>query len=100
MKTRTPSAGRRMIVSAKKALAWVNGKPHRSVIHVPHEIDVARIRKKVGMSQSEFAEQYGFSFRTVQQWEQGRAIPSGAARAYLLVIDREPEAVRRALVNY
>ena len=100
MKTRTPSAGRRMIMSAKKTLAWVNGKPHRSVIHVPHEIDVARIRKKVGMSQSEFAEQYGFSFRTVQQWEQGRAIPSGATRAYLLVIDREPEAVRRALVNY
>lgn len=99
MKTHIPSAGRRMIVSAKKTLEWVNGKDHRSVVHVPHEIDVARIRKKVGMSQSEFAKQYGFSFRTVQQWEQGRAIPSGATRAYLLVIDREPEAVRRALVN-
>lgn len=100
MKKRTPSAGRRMIASAKQALDWVNGHTHPYVVHVPHEIDVARIRKKVGMSQSEFSKQYGFSFRTVQQWEQGRAIPSGATRAYLLVIDREPEAVRRALVNY
>jgi putative transcriptional regulator len=100
MKHRTPSVGRRMITSAKKTLDWVNGQTHRCRVHIPDEIDVARIRKKVGMSQSEFATQYGFSFRTVQQWEQGRAIPSGATRAYLLVIDREPEAVRRALVNY
>ncbi len=100
MKKYTPSAGRRMIASAKNTLDWVNGRAHHCVVHIPDEIDVARIRKKVGMSQSEFATQYGFSFRTVQQWEQGRAIPSGATRAYLLVIDREPEAVRRALVNY
>jgi|SRR6185437_1245458 len=94
------TAGRRMIASAKKALEWVEGKDSGSVVHIPAEIDVARIRKNVGMSQSEFAEQYGFSFRTVQQWEQGRAIPIGATRAYLLVIDHEPEAVRRALVNH
>ena len=65
MKTHTPSAGRRMIASAKKTLDWVNGQAHRGVVHIPDEIDVARIRKKVGMSQSEFATQYGFSFRTV-----------------------------------
>lgn len=89
-----------MIGSAKNTLDWVNGNAQRCLVHIPDEIDVARIRKKVRMSQSEFAKQYGFSFRTVQQWEQGRAIPSGTTRAYLLVIDREPEAVRRALVNY
>jgi len=100
MKKNTTTAGRRMIASAKKALEWVEGKDNGSVVHIPAEIDVARIRKNVGMSQSEFAEHYGFSFRTVQQWEQGRAIPTGATRAYLLVIDHEPEAVRRALVNH
>ncbi|HEU5406194.1 MAG TPA: helix-turn-helix domain-containing protein [Nitrospira sp.] len=99
MNKKTITPGRRMIASAKKALEWVEGKGSGSVVHIPAEIDVARIRKNVGLSQSEFAEQYGFSFRTVQQWEQGRAIPTGATRAYLLVIDHEPEAVRRALVN-
>lgn len=99
MKHRTPSAGRRLITSAKNTLDWVHGQAHRCVVHIPDGMDVARIRKKVGMSQSEFAKQHGFRFRIVQQWEQGRAIPSGATRAYLLVIDREPEAVRRALVN-
>lgn len=98
-KTKT-SAGKRMIASAKQALEWVEGKDNGSVVHIPDEINVTRIRKKVGMSQSEFADHYGFSFRTVQQWEQGRATPSGATRAYLLVIDHEPEAVRRALVSH
>jgi putative transcriptional regulator len=52
------------------------------------------------MSQSQFAAYFGVSVRTVQEWEQGRAVPSGAARAFLTVIDREPDAVRRALVDF
>ena len=52
------------------------------------------------MSQSQFAAYFGVSVRTVQEWEQGRVVPSGAARAFLTVIDREPEAVRRALVDF
>ena len=46
----------------------------------------------------DFANQYGFPLRTLQEWEQGRTIPTGASRAFLLVIDREPKAVKRALV--
>jgi len=42
---------------------------------------------------------FGVSVRTVQEWEQGRAGPSGPSRTLLIVIDREPEAVRRALVT-
>ena len=71
-----------MIESAKKALEWAEGKDNGSIVHIPAEINVARIRKNVAMSQSEFAEHYGFSCRTVQQWEQGRAIPTGAALIY------------------
>jgi putative transcriptional regulator len=52
------------------------------------------------MSQSQFAAYIGVSVRTIQEWEQGRVVPSGAARAFLTVIDREPEAVRRALVQF
>ncbi len=100
MNETTMTPGQRMIASAKQALAWVEGEENGSVLHIPHEIDVARIRKKMNLSQRAFAEHYGFGIRTVQEWEQGRTIPSGAARAYLLVIDNEPEAVQRALAHY
>jgi putative transcriptional regulator len=93
------TAGQRMIASAKQALAFAEGEDTGCVVHIPDEIDVARIREKVDMSQSEFANYFGVSVRTVQEWEQGRAVPSGPARAFLMVIDREPQAVRRALVS-
>jgi putative transcriptional regulator len=91
------TAGQRMIASAKQALAFVQGEDNGCIAHIPDEINTVRIREKIGMSQSQFANCFGVSIRTVQEWEQGRAIPSGAARAFLRVIDREPEAVLRAL---
>ena len=94
------TAGQRMIASAKQALAFANGESSACVVHIPDEINTARIRKKINMSQSEFAAYFGVSVRTVQEWEQGRVVPSGAARAFLIVIDREPDAVRRALVDF
>ncbi len=95
-----PTAGQRLIASAKEALAFVQGEDNGCVVHIPDEIDAARIRKKIHMSQREFAAYFGVSPRTIQEWEQGRALPSGAARAFLMVIDREPEAVRRALISF
>jgi putative transcriptional regulator len=88
-----------MIASAKQALAFAQGEDNGCVTHIRGEIDVARIRKKVNMSQSQFAAYFGVSVRTIQKWEQGRALPSGPARAFLKVIDREPLAVRRALLE-
>ena len=67
------------------------------VINVPDWINVRAVREKSGLSQSEFAARYGFSPRTLQEWEQGRAQPDSAVRAYLVVIDRNPDAVRQAL---
>jgi putative transcriptional regulator len=61
------------------------------------KIDVAAVRRRTGLSQSQFAGRFGFNLRTVQEWEQGRSTPDSAARAYLLVIDRQPKAVERAL---
>jgi putative transcriptional regulator len=46
---------------------------------------------------SSSAARFGFALNAVQNWEQGRREPDGAARAYLTVIDRSPIAVRRAL---
>jgi putative transcriptional regulator len=58
---------------------------------------VRRIREKTGLTQDEFAERFGLNLRTVQEWEQGRAMPEGPARVLLQVIKREPDAVVRAL---
>jgi putative transcriptional regulator len=63
-------------------------------------VDVRAVRENSGLSQSEFAARYGFSLRTLQEWEQGRAQPDSAVRAYLLVIDRDPQAVQAALASY
>lgn len=66
-------------------------------VHIPEEIDVPTIRRKIGVSQAVFARHFGVSKRTVQDWEQGRRVPTGAARAFLTVVTRKPAAVRRAL---
>ncbi len=68
-----------------------------TVVHVPPEIDVRAIRDKLGMTQEVFARQFGFSVNTLRHWEQGKRVPEGPTRAYLLVIDRAPKAVQKAL---
>ncbi|MEM1438272.1 MAG: helix-turn-helix domain-containing protein [Pseudomonadota bacterium] len=60
------------------------------VVNVPA---VAEIREKMGLSQSRFAELLGVSVRTLQDWEQGRRTPSGAARTLLLVAAKNPQAI-------
>ncbi len=92
-------AGGRILEGARQALAFARGEadPAEFRVHVPDDIDVRAIRAKIGMTQETFARYFGVSKRTVQDWEQKHRRPSGAARAFLIVIDREPEAVRRAL---
>ena len=63
---------------------------HGRVINVP---SVASIREKTGLSQAKFAELLGVSVRTLQEWEQGRRAPSGAARTLLLIAARNPKAL-------
>ena len=53
-------------------------------------------RTRVGMSQSEFAKLLGVSVRTLQDWEQGRREPSGAAKTLLRIASQNPEAVKAA----
>jgi putative transcriptional regulator len=55
------------------------------------------IRRALGLSQDDFATRYRIPIGTLRDWEQGRATPDQAARAYLMVIARDPEAVRKAL---
>jgi putative transcriptional regulator len=65
----------------------------------PKPVDVKAIRRRVKMSQAEFSRAYGISKRALEEWEQGGRQPDSAARAYLTVIAKEPEVVRRALAG-
>jgi putative transcriptional regulator len=60
------------------------------VINVP---DVATTRAKTGLSQARFAQLLGVSVRTLQDWEQGRRAPSGAARTLLMIAAKKPLAL-------
>ena len=66
-------------------------------VYNPPIPNVKAIRRKLGLSQAEFAHKFGFSVRTVQQWEQGRAVPDRPARILLRVIETAPQAVEQAL---
>jgi putative transcriptional regulator len=92
--------GKRLIAAAREGRAIARGEadPTTYRIHVPAEIDVRRIRQQLGLSQDEFAARFGLSVATVREWEQDRRKPEGAARVLLTVIEKEPEAVTRALV--
>ena len=89
-----------MMRGMQEALNFAQGKETKVVAHIPENIDVARIRSKMRMSQGDFAKTFGFSTRTVQDWEQGRRVPTGPAKAFLHVIDHEPAAVRRVLSQH
>jgi putative transcriptional regulator len=73
-----------------EGLRQIKRGEHGRVVNVP---DVASIREKTGLSQARFATLLGVSVRTLQDWEQGRRAPSGAARTLLLVADHNPKAL-------
>ena len=88
--------GSRMIQSANEALAYAQGEASKGyVVHKP--VDVKALRKKVGLNQPDFAARYGLSVGTLRDWEQGRSQPDRPAQTLLRVIEREPEAVQRAM---
>jgi putative transcriptional regulator len=89
--------GRDLIAGAKQILAHIEGREVMKEYTLPVPIDVKGIRAKVGMSQAEFADAFCLNRRTLQQWEQGKASPDLAVRAYLTVIERNPEVVKAAL---
>lgn len=89
--------GQRLIESAKQARAIARGEASPARTVSPVSIDVAAIRRKTGLSQEKFARRFGLSPGLVRDWEQRRRNPDAAARALLLVIEKEPEAVDRAL---
>lgn len=93
------SVGEELIESLNEIIAWARGAdvPVR-VTHVTVSTpDVRAIRKRLKLSQTNFAERFGFALASVRNWEQGRTRPDGAARVLLAVIAKHPEAVEEAV---
>jgi DNA-binding transcriptional regulator YiaG len=85
--------------AAEDGDAWTDEELAQAVlVYPPPKPDQIRaLRARLGLSQTQFALMFGFTVDTVQQYEQGRRVPSGPASTLLRVIAVEPEAVIRAL---
>lgn len=85
----------------KEVVAHARGEitlPAR-IVDDPPQARILNVRKRLGLSRRQFAERFHLDPRAIQDWEQGRRTPDRAARVLLTVIEREPEAVLRALTD-
>jgi putative transcriptional regulator len=80
-----------------EALAVARGQKKPAKLHVPAEIDVRGIRSKLHLSQEDFAAWFGFTINQIREWEQGRARPLGGVRAYLMLIEGDPQGIQALL---
>ena len=85
--------------AAEDGNAWTDADAATAVpvYPPPSAAQVRALRSRLGLSQAQFARRFGFTVDTLQQYEQGRRVPSGPASTLLRVIASDPEAVTRAL---
>jgi putative transcriptional regulator len=81
--------GAELLASVREMKAGMRARVHR-----PEISEVAHARLVAGLSQSAFAVLLGVSVRTLQDWEQGRREPSGAAKTLFRVAERYPEVLQ------
>lgn len=95
--------GQKIIEGLKDAVEIARGQADPESYHVHsirvENIDIKAIRRRMGLSQTVFAQQFGFSVSTLRNWEQGKRRPDPAVRAYLRVIEKAPDTVRAALAG-
>jgi putative transcriptional regulator len=80
-----------------EAIEFARGELKPVRLYIPAELDVKAIRMKVDLSQDDFSAVFGFTVNQIRDWEQQRSRPLGALRAYLMMIDSDPDAVRTIL---
>jgi putative transcriptional regulator len=89
---KTESLGQELLKAVKEAIR----KPGKGRI-VRQKIDVSAIRKKLGMTQKEFATQYYIKLQTLRNWEQDKRIPDTTTLAYLTCIASRPREILKIL---
>jgi putative transcriptional regulator len=85
-----PKAKRNIGLEILQGLRELKRGDYGRVTTVP---SVTSIREKTGLSQTRFAQLLGVSVRTLQDWEQGRRAPSGAAKTLLMIAEKNPRAL-------
>ena len=85
-----PKAKRNIGLEILQGLRELKRGDYGRVTTVPN---VTSIREKTGLSQARFAQLLGVSVRTLQDWEQGRRAPSGAAKTLLMIAEKNPRAL-------
>ena len=80
-----------------EAISHAKGAKVAVKVYKPEAVDVSALRRRMGMTQEQFAARFGFSVATLRHWERGDRAPQGAALVLLNVIKRAPEAVEAAL---
>jgi putative transcriptional regulator len=80
--------------SIRRVILRRDGTIEKDEIIVAEKVQVAAARAATGLSQAPFARLLGVSVRTLQEWEQGRKRPSGAAATLLKVATRHPEVLQ------
>jgi putative transcriptional regulator len=86
-----------LVKSMGEACEHAEGKRNAVRVHVVEVPDVRAIRRKLRMSQTEFAEKYRIPLPTLKNWEQGRRQPDAPAAAYLHAIAKRPREISDAL---
>ena len=86
-----------LLRSLDEARAIKAGKRKPSRVTIFHPLEIKAVRRKLHVSQAQFAGLIGVSAATLRNWEQGRTYPVGAARALLKVAAKRPELVLDAL---
>jgi len=89
--------GEDLIESLTQAVAHARGEASGVRVHAVEVPDVRAIRRKLHMSQQEFAAAFRIPLPTLKGWEQGRRHPDAPATAYLTAIARKPAEIRAAL---
>lgn len=92
-------AGSRLLEAAREMQAIARGQAEPVRMHIPAEMDVKAIRRATGLTQDAFANEFGFTATQIRDWEQGRTRPVQSHRAYLMLIERHPVAIRRMLAE-
>ncbi|MES9904399.1 MAG: NadS family protein [Sedimenticola sp.] len=83
----------------EETVDFSKGKCPKAMVHEYTSVDVKGIRSKMGMTQTEFASAFGISVSTLRHWERGDRVPHGPALVLLNVVEREPQAVLKALAG-
>ena len=96
---KSQNVGESIIQGLNEAIKWTQGENDNvrvTLVHVP-KVDVRKVRRKMKLSQAQFATKFGFPPATLRNWEQGRSHPDAPTRVLLAVIAKHPEAVEDVL---